>query len=189
MKTFLEVENKMGPIIPALASQFRPPLPETNPNVRRGDASEKRKRVTPKKRFRPATPRTTVTHLPLPQVPPKSTSDAATTSAPVMEREDTPWPGTSKMSGNLFEDRNWLLPKGNLAMEGEKEGATKPYPKEEDKRKNKIPIKKKKIVVGDPLALLARHKRKKLIFPINRDKWKTTSRNPYPNHKQKGPTL
>ena len=56
MKTFLEVENKMGPIIPALASQFRPPLPETNPNVRKSDASEKRKRVTPKKRFRPATP-------------------------------------------------------------------------------------------------------------------------------------
>ena len=25
MKTFLEVENKMGPIIPALVSQFRPP--------------------------------------------------------------------------------------------------------------------------------------------------------------------
>ena len=44
MKTFLEVENKMGPVIPALASQFRPPLPETNPNVRRGDASEKKKK-------------------------------------------------------------------------------------------------------------------------------------------------
>ena len=43
MKTFLEVENKMGPIIPALASQFRPPLPETNPNVRKNYASEKSK--------------------------------------------------------------------------------------------------------------------------------------------------
>ena len=49
MKTFLEVENKMGPIIPAPTSQFRPPLPETNPNVRKSDASEKLKRVTPKK--------------------------------------------------------------------------------------------------------------------------------------------
>ena len=28
MKTFLEVENKMGPIIPTLANQYRPPLPE-----------------------------------------------------------------------------------------------------------------------------------------------------------------
>ena len=35
MKTFLEVENKMGLMIPIPApnSQFRPPLPETNPNV------------------------------------------------------------------------------------------------------------------------------------------------------------
>ena len=57
------------------------------------------------------------------------------------------------------------------------------------KRENKIPIKKKKSVVGDPIALFARHKRKKLIFPINRDKWKTSSRNPYPNCKQKGLTL
>ena len=120
MKSFLEVENKMGPIVPAPASQFRLPVPETNPNVRRGGASEKRKRVTPKKRFRPATPRATAPHLPLPQVPPKSTSDAATTSAPVMVREDTPWPSTGKMSGNLFEDRNWLLPKGYLAMEEKK---------------------------------------------------------------------
>ena len=55
MKTFLEVENKMRPIIPALLSQFRPPLPETNPNIRRGDSTEKRRRASPKKRFRPAT--------------------------------------------------------------------------------------------------------------------------------------
>ena len=58
MKTFLEVENKMGQIpIPAPANQFRPPLPETNPNVRKGDMTEKRKRATPKKKFRPATPK------------------------------------------------------------------------------------------------------------------------------------
>ena len=35
MKTFLEVENKMGPIILAPVSQFRPPLPEINPNFRK----------------------------------------------------------------------------------------------------------------------------------------------------------
>ena len=35
MRTFLEVENKMGPIIPALANQYRLPLPEMNPNVRK----------------------------------------------------------------------------------------------------------------------------------------------------------
>ena len=63
MKTFLEVENKMGPIIPAPVSQVRPPLPETNPNIRKGDSTEKRKRATPKKKFRPATPKAT-TYVP-----------------------------------------------------------------------------------------------------------------------------
>ena len=57
MKTFLEVENKMGPIpIPAPPNQFRPPFPETNPHVRKNNTTEKRKRATPKKKFRPATP-------------------------------------------------------------------------------------------------------------------------------------
>ena len=65
MKTFLEVENKMGPIIPTPVSQFRPPLPETNPNIRKGDSTEKRRRASPKKRSRPATPKATVVHPPL----------------------------------------------------------------------------------------------------------------------------
>ena len=52
MRTFLEVENKMGPIIPAPANQFRPPLPETNRNVKINDMAEKKKRATPKKKFR-----------------------------------------------------------------------------------------------------------------------------------------
>ena len=116
----------MGPIIPALVKQFRLPLPETNPNVRKSDAAEKRKRVMPKKRFRPATPRATVTCLPLLQAPPKPTSDTAAASAPAMVREDTPWPGAGRMSGTLFKERNWLLPKGYLVTEGEKEGVAKP---------------------------------------------------------------
>ena len=66
MKTFLEVENKMGPIIPALVSQFRPPLPETNPNIRKDDSTEKRRRASPKKRFRPATPKALPYHKPRP---------------------------------------------------------------------------------------------------------------------------
>ena len=56
MKTFLQVENKMGPIIPAPVSQFRPPLPETNPIIRKDDSAEKRRRASPKKRFRPKPP-------------------------------------------------------------------------------------------------------------------------------------
>ena len=61
-KTFQEVENKMAPIIPALANQYRPPLPVTNPNVRKGNATEKRRTATPKRRFGPAAPKAIVTH-------------------------------------------------------------------------------------------------------------------------------
>ena len=60
MKTFLEAEGKMGPIpVPVPGNQFRPPLPETNPNVRKNDVTEKRKRATPKRKFRPATAKPT----------------------------------------------------------------------------------------------------------------------------------
>ena len=107
MRTFLEVENKMGLIIPVPANQFRPPLPETNPNVGKNDMTEKRKRATPKKKFRPATPKITATCPPLLEAPPKPKSNASSIPA----GEDTPWPGTGKMSGNFFKDRNWLLPK------------------------------------------------------------------------------
>ena len=121
----------MGPIIPAPVSQFRPPLPETNPNFRKSDTTEKRKRATPKKKFRPATPRVAVMCPPLLQAPPKFSSSAS--SAPV--RKDTPWPSTGKMAGNLFEDRNWLLPKDYLVTENKKEDTTidtvKPPLKEE----------------------------------------------------------
>ena len=59
---------------------------------------------------------------PLPQTAPKPTNGAS--SAPVTVREDTPWPGTGKMLGNLFEERNWVLLKDYLAMEDKKEDAT-----------------------------------------------------------------
>ena len=124
MKTFLEVENKMGPIIPALVSHFRPPLPEANPNIRKGDSTEKRRRASPKKRFRPATPKATMACPPLLQTAATPRATAAcppflqTTPKPtngaddaVTVREDTPWPGTGKMSGNLFEERNLGAPK------------------------------------------------------------------------------
>ena len=132
MKTFLEVENKMGLIIPVSVNQFRPPLSETNPNVRKNDMAEKRKRVTPKKKFRPAIPKITAMHHPLLEAPPKPKSSAS--SAPV--REDTLWPGTGKMSGNLFEDRNWLLPKNYLVTEKKEDtndASARPPLKEEPK--------------------------------------------------------
>ena len=111
----------MGPIpVPAPCYQFRPPLPELIPMSGKNDTTEKRQRATPKKKFRPATPKITATHPPLPEAPPKPKDNAP--SVPV--REDTPWLGTGKMSGNLFEDRNWLLPKNYLVTENKNEKVT-----------------------------------------------------------------
>ena len=47
MKTFLGW-SKMGPVVVPV-SQFRPLLPDTNPNIRKNNVAEKRKRATPKK--------------------------------------------------------------------------------------------------------------------------------------------
>ena len=106
--------------VPVPGNQFRPPLSETNPNVRKNDTTEKRKRATPKKKFRPATSKVTATCPPLPEAPSKPRNN--TPSVPV--REDTPWPSTGKMLGNLFEDMNWLLPKNYLVTENKNENVT-----------------------------------------------------------------
>ena len=70
----------------------------------------------------------TTTNPPLPQAPPKSNNDI-----PPTVRADTPWPGTGKMSGNLFDDRQWLLPKGYLATQNKKDNTDTPSLKEEPK--------------------------------------------------------
>ena len=122
MKTFLEVEGKMGPIpVPAPSNQFRPPLPDTNANVREDDVTEMKKRATPKK-FRPTTPKPTTVCPPLPEAPQKPKNSLPLPS--VLVREDTTWPGAGKMLGNIFEDRNWLLPKNYLATENKNENVT-----------------------------------------------------------------
>ena len=90
MRTFLEVENKMGPIILAPANQYRLLLHEMNPNVRKGNATKKRRTVTPKRKFRPVAPKATATHSPLPKPPPKPTSNVAAASTPMMMRQDSP---------------------------------------------------------------------------------------------------
>ena len=61
----------MGPVP---TSQFRLPLPGTNPNIRKVNAKEKRKRATHKK-FRPATPKPTTADLLLPEAPPEPKND------------------------------------------------------------------------------------------------------------------
>ena len=161
MKTFLEVEGKMGPIpVPAPGNHFRPPLPDTNPNVRKNDVTEKRKRATPKKKFRPATPKTTTVHPSLPEAPPKPKNSTPLPSVPM--REDTPWPGTGKMLGNLFQDRNWLLPKNYLVTENKNENVTsifspKPSLTEEPKiDEQSIISPKQRNADGDQIVLSAK---------------------------------
>ena len=114
MKTFLEVEGKMGPIPQPTSSQYKLPQLDTNPKVRKGNAVEKRKRVAPTKRFRPsAVPRPKETAAQPPVTVSKTPEDPEDRpllleKAPVCK--STPWPSAGRMSGNLFEDRNWLLP-------------------------------------------------------------------------------
>ena len=146
MKTFLEVEGRMGPIP---ASQFRPPLPDTYPNIRKSNATEKRKRAAPK-RFRPsAAPKPTTMQPPatVSKAPAKPKTDVPENRPPPSENvpvcKSTPWPGTGKVSGNLFEDRNWLLPPNYLDNENKNEhenatGITSPRPpvKEEEPKVN-----------------------------------------------------
>ena len=124
MKTFLEVEGKMGPIP---ASQFRPPLQYTNPNIRKDNAAEKRKRAA-LKRFKPSTtPKPTTTCLPIPEALPKPKTDVPESRPPplVPVCKSTAWPGTGRASGNLFEDRNWLLPPNYLDNENKNDNEHK----------------------------------------------------------------
>ena len=129
MKTFLEAEGKMGPApapapTPAAASQCRPPVPNTNPNIRKDNATEKRKKAAPK-RFRPVASKPTTTCLPLPEAPPKP-KNYMPDNQPAPVHESTLWPGAGKMSGNLFEDRNWLLPPNYLSNDIENKTVNEP---------------------------------------------------------------
>ena len=115
----------MGSIPHPASSQYRPPQLDTNPNVRKDKAVEKRKRAAPTKRLRPsaapkpsettAHPPVTISKAPINVKPQKDASEnrpLPLENAPV--HESTPWPGAGKMSGNLFKDRNWLLPPNYL---------------------------------------------------------------------------
>ena len=66
MKTFLEVGNKMGPVIPAPVSQFRPPSQKQILTLEKVTPQKKEEGHT-QEMLRPATPKATAIHLPLPQ--------------------------------------------------------------------------------------------------------------------------
>ena len=53
MRTYLELEGKLGPKPQSQSNQFRPPFPNTNPQLRKDSkVTEKRKRLTPTKRYK-----------------------------------------------------------------------------------------------------------------------------------------
>ena len=118
----------MDPIPQPTSSQYRHPQPDTNPNVRKDQATEKRKRVTPTKRFRDNTavkPNETAAYYPptIPKAPtnikPQAQEGTPENRPPPLEDgpvcKSTPWPGAGKISGNLFEERkDWLLPPNYL---------------------------------------------------------------------------
>ena len=53
MRTYLELEGKLGPKPQSQTNQFRPPLPNTNPQQRKeSEVTEKRKRLSPIKKFK-----------------------------------------------------------------------------------------------------------------------------------------
>ena len=137
MKTFLEVEGKVGPILQSASSQYRPPQLDTNPKVRKDNAAEKRKRAAPTKRFRPSTtpkPSETATQ---PPVTVSKVPEAPEYRSPPLEKaqvcKNIPWPGVGRMSGNLFEDRNWLLPPNYLNNDCKNATSPKSPIKEEPK--------------------------------------------------------
>ena len=125
MRTFLEVEEKLGLIPQPSSNQYRPPQPDTNANIRKAiKTPEKRKRVAPTKKFKTniaARPNEAATQPPM-------TISKAPTDAKIQAHEETPesrplpledapihtgtpGPDAGKMLGNLFEARkDWLLP-------------------------------------------------------------------------------
>ena len=132
MKTFLEVENKMGTMIQSSRpiNQTRPPLPITNPNVNRSDNAERRKTIMPKRKFRPVT----AANPPVSQVPPKPNYKIPPTAA----RTSTPWPGAGRTAGSITDDRQWLLPNGYPAIQDKNNDNDISSPKENAKPETPI---------------------------------------------------
>ena len=127
MKTYLDLDGKLGPKPQPQSNQIRAPSPDTNPHIRKeSKATDKRKRLIPTKKYkvkvvaRPDPSSTTVQ-------PPQTNAKAPVSSGgqkpstsenklpPPLENApvhaSTHWPKAGKMSGNLFEWRkDWPIP-------------------------------------------------------------------------------
>ena len=142
MRTFLELEGKLGPIPQSTSNQFRPPQPDTNPNISK--ITEKRKRIAPTKRFKakiPAKPNSNKATAQLPNTKAlintesqKSLNQVPESRPPLLEDApicaDTPWPEAGKMLGNLIKTRkDWLIPPNNNANDKNSDTAAATNPK------------------------------------------------------------
>ena len=126
MRTFLELEGKLGLKPQSPSNQFRLSQPGTNPNGRNGSkVTEKEMRIAPTKRFKAkiaAKPNSKEATMQPPNTKAPMNTGSQKTLTPVPENkppsvEDdpicagTPWPKAGKMLGNLFETRkDWLIP-------------------------------------------------------------------------------
>ena len=143
MRTFLELEGKLGPIPHSPSNQFRPPQLDTNPKVSK--ITEKRKRTAPTKRSKnkiALNPNSNKATMQLPNNKSLIKTESQKSLNPVPESrppllEDAPihtgtlWPEAGKMSGNLFEARkDWPIPPNNNANDKNSDtaAATNPNP-------------------------------------------------------------
>ena len=89
MKTYLELEGKLGPKPQSQSNQFRPSFPVTNPQVRKeSKMTEKRKRLTPTKKYKVkvvARPGPSNTTMQLPQANAKASVNPDSQQPPTSE--------------------------------------------------------------------------------------------------------
>ena len=126
MKTYLELEGKLGPKLKPQSDQSRPIHPDTNPCMRKETkATEKRKKLIPTKKYkvkvaaRPKSktsntttlpPVVTTSNAPTNSESQKSSQEGTSESNPlplknIPTHADTPWPKAGKMSGHIFKLR------------------------------------------------------------------------------------
>ena len=132
MKTYPELEGKLGPKLQSQSDQSRPTQPITNPHMKKDmKAIEKRKKVIPVKKYKVKVmeklesnvtnelPPTTVSKAPtdLENQTPSQEGTLENNPLPLENtpvHAGTPWSEAGKMSGNLFElGKDWPIPPNN----------------------------------------------------------------------------
>ena len=160
MKTIQEGEGKMDPIPQPGSNQYRPPQPDTNPKVRKDNTVEKRKRAVTIKRFKPSTiskPSETAMQPPVTvSKVPEAPENRPLPLEKVQVCKNTPWPGTGRMSGNLFEDRNWLLLPNYLNNDCKDAASPNPKLRKSLRQKNKGNMD------GDQIVPFAKNRRRRI---------------------------